>query len=801
MTAAMRRHLHTLLTLALAVAAMLVAVEAGAQTWDFTAVGDADIKALAADGEAWEHELTGSNDRYKSRLAYDREPLTASGAELGLARGLLFTAGDADAIRIDVKGRRLAANKPLAITIPALKAGDRLTVRCKTSGKTSARGFNVTNVEPLEGHFNSTSLGEQTNVGVVEADGDVTLANTGGMYVYSISVTTPSQGGETGGPDGGHSVPMNTAAAQLRLTTAGNVVRFYDAASLKSVGIDREAGTVSVTPLSGGWQDVYARTVAAIDFAPAQAAVKGASIVNSGVEITRAAGWYESAYAEWKLAEGAESYNVYVRGGPYADFTRIDRELVRNYGTYGRADAVGLPPAADYELRVVPVAGGAEDSGRASLASGIEVRAYDRSGFAHKGRTAVGAYNADGTLKAGARVVYVTAATARTVSLPVVTGSGGKEETFTGLQAIINAYQKGRETRPLAVRIVGLLRAADMDALLSAEGLQVKGKNSSVPLDITIEGIGDDAAIWGFGILLRNALSVELRNFAIMLCMDDAVSVDTNNRHCWIHNLDLFYGQAGSDSDQAKGDGTVDIKGKSTNITVAYNHFFDSGKSSLCGMKSETADCLVDYHHNWFDHSDSRHPRVRTMTVHVWNNYYDGCAKYGVGATMGASVFAEANFFRASRNPMLISRQGTDARGDGTFSGEDGGMVKSFGNVYAEVGPGAAYIPLTQRESATGFDCYEASGRSEAVPPSAVALAGGSAYNNFDTDPAVIYDYTPLPAVSVPAFVTGHWGAGRLGKGDFGWSFDNAADDSDYGVSAQLKEALERYETRLVGIF
>lgn len=57
------------------------------------------------------------------------------------------------------------------------------------------------------------------------------------------------------------------------------------------------------------------------------------------------------------------------------------------------------------------------------------------------------------------------------------------------------------------------------------------------------------------------------------------------------------------------------------------------------------------------------------MSVHVWNNYYDGCAKYGVGATTGSSVFVESNYFRATKDPMLISLQGTDAKGSGTFSG------------------------------------------------------------------------------------------------------------------------------------
>lgn len=796
----MKPIVKTLISAAAAVIMAWAAGGASAQTWNFTATGDADIANLAADPAAWEHELTSSNDRYKSLALYDRQPLRANGQELQLTAGLLFTAGQADAIRIDIKGKRMAANKPLTITIPGLKAGMTLAMSCKTSSKTTARGFNVTNLKPVEGCFNATSLDEQRNVATVVADGDVTLANTGGMYVYSLTVTDPSAGGPDA-PAADHSVPMDMAVNQARLTTTGGVVKYYNTADLSSIGMDREAGTVTVTPRSGEWSDVFTRSIATIGFAKAQPAGGGAEVTTGGVEITEAGGWLESAYVEWKLAEGAESYNVYVRGGPYADFTRLDRELVRNYGTYGRADAVGLPAAGGYELRVVPVSGGAEQEALAATASAISVSPYDRAGYAWMGRDAVGAYRSDGTLRPEARVLYVTGATAKTVELPVVTESNGKEQTFTGLQAIINAYQKGRETRPLCVRIVGLVRAADMDALLSSEGLQVKGKNNTTPLDITIEGIGRDAAIWGFGLLLRNALSVELRNFGVMLCLDDAVSVDTNNKHCWIHNLDLFYGQTGGDSDQAKGDGTVDIKGKSTNITVAYCHFFDSGKSSLCGMKSESADCLIDYHHNWFDHSDSRHPRVRTMTVHVWNNYYDGCAKYGVGATMGASVFAEANFFRATKNPMLISRQGTDAEGDGTFSGEDGGIIKSYANLYAETSASGSFTPITQHESATGFDCYEAATRSEQVPPSVVTLAGGTPYNNFDTDPARIYDYTPLPAADVPAAVTGWLGAGRMGKGDFSWAFDNAGADRDYGVDTALKAALEGYEPSLVGFF
>ncbi len=168
---------------------------------------------------------------------------------------------------------------------------------------------------------------------------------------------------------------------------------------------------------------------------------------------------------------------------------------------------------------------------------------------------------------------------------------------------------------------------------------------------------------------------------------------------------------------------------------------------------------------------------------------------------MGSSVFVENNYFRATKNPMLISRQGTDAKGDGTFSGENGGMIKSFGNVYAEKGKSSNFTSVTQHESATDFDCYEAAARDETVPSSFVALVGGTPYDNFDTDTKRIYVYTPAAAAAVPSIVTGYWGAGRLNKGDFRWTFNNAVDDTDYAVIKEMKTALENYKSTLVGWF
>lgn len=594
-----------------------------------------------------------------------------------------------------------------------------------------------------------------------------------------------------------HAVAFDSQANQALVTNSNSSLKYYNTADITKIAVDKDTLYVCGTD----WQDVYYMPKN-VGFAKASGNSTGGKISNEDgkVEITEAKGWLESAYVKFKKLGDCTLYHVYIKGGDFASYTRIDSMLVRSYGDTYRADMVGLK-AGNYDMRVVPVSKGKELETNANEATAMTVLNYDRSGFAHLDNTGVGAYNDDGSLKSDARVIYVTAQTAKTVTCEVKTGSKATNvTTFTGLQAILDAYQKGYETRPLDVRFIGLVEKADLDAVSSSsEGLQIKGKAAYSNLYITLEGIGDDATLRGFGLLLRNAANVELRNFAIMRCMDDCVSIDTDNKFIWVHHLDFFYGQKGSDADQVKGDGTTDIKGDSQYITVAYNHYFDSGKSSLCGMTSESEPNYIDYHHNWFDHSDSRHPRVRTMSVHVWNNYYDGCAKYGVGATSGSSVFVESNYFRATKDPMLISQQGTDAKGGGTFSGETGGMIKSYGNVYADKGPSSNFTPITQHESAASFDCYEVAARDEQVPGSVKALVGGTAYNNFDTNSSLMYTYKPAAATQVPAVVMGWTGAGRLDKGDFKWTF-SSSDDSSYTINAALSTAIDSYQSKMVGI-
>lgn len=785
----MKKIVFTLALLLMSLSAAL------AQTWTFGAMSEAD-KALCAADANW---VLGT-DRYGYTLALENAALVANGTELAYAKGLKFTAGaPADKtegkakVRLNFGSSRLELNgNGVSLIIPSLKAGQKVTVSCKTGSTSTARCLDATNLTSVSGSFGTATKDQVTNVGTVTADGDVVLkTNGGGMNIYSIKVETVG-GGSTVTPGSTdkitNAVARNSKVNQMYVTTNAGDVKYYNTADLTSVKF--EGDKTIITPKSGAENDEYDASVQAISFAKKADQGESGDIENPAgvIQITEAKGWQESAYLKWAPFEGASSYNVYV------DDKKIDAQLIRQYASYYRADVLGLK-AGTYSVKVVPVnAEGTEITG-ANTASNLVVKSFNREGFAHFKYDGVGAYNNDGTLKAGAKVLYITAKTAKTVSTTVNTG---KSETITGLQSIIDAYSKGKDKTPIAFRIIGKVSLSDLDHISSsAEGLQVKGAT----MNMTFEGVGDDATVYGFGFLLREAVSVEFRNFAIMRCLDDAMSLDTKNSNVWIHNMDLFYGKKGSAADQAKGDGTVDIKGDSKYVTVAYNRFWDNGKASMCGMTSESGENWITYHHNWFDHSDSRMARIRTMSVHMYNNYYQHNDVYGIGATKGSSVFMESNYFDGVKRPIMSSKQGTDAMGDGTFSGEDGGLIKAYGNVFANKPDNFSYI--TYAENNTSFDAYEVSDPSQQVPSSVKTLVGGTSYDNFDTNSSLMYAYAADKAADVPSIVEGFYGAGRLNHGDIDFAIpdETVVTNGHQQPWPALASLLDSYTSGVVKVF
>ncbi len=545
---------------------------------------------------------------------------------------------------------------------------------------------------------------------------------------------------------------------------------------------------------------VTSSAVAAITSENVSAASAIATLAStSTVTIQTASGAEESAYATWSAVTDATGYNVYYKksGGSY---TQVDSMLIRQYSDCFRVDIPGLS-AGSYTLKIVPVIGGSEDTSKQAETTSLSVESYDRTGFAFTDTDgSCGAYNADGTLKDDAIVLYLTEETKDTMTLEIATKEdGSKTAVYTGIQYILDAIKSQYETRPVCIRVIGEVTdpeyTASGDMLIDGNKSNTSGK--AVTGGVTLEGIGEDAVLNGWGIRLKNISSCEIRNLATMLVDSDEgdnVGLQQDNDHVWVHNCDFFYGLPGSDSDQKKGDGALDCK-KSTYITFSYNHFWDNGKCNLLGLSEGTTEGLyITYHHNWYDHSDSRHPRVRYYSAHVYNNYYDGNAKYGIGACLGCSVFAESNYFNDCKYPMMISMQGSDileGTDNATFSKEDGGMIKAYGNYM--VGQKSF---ISYQEDNTEFDAYVVSSRSETVPSTVTSSKGGNTYNNFDTG-SVMYSYTADAAEDVPEIVTAK--AGRLNGGDIQFTFTEA-DASSADVNDELMALLTSYTSPVVAI-
>lgn len=195
-------------------------------------------------------------------------------------------------------------------------------------------------------------------------------------------------------------------------------------------------------------------------------------------------------------------------------------------------------------------------------------------------------------------------------------------------------------------------------------------------------------------------------------------------------------------------DGSCDITHGSKNVTVSWNRFIKTQKSCLVGhSNSQTSDTgiTVTFHHNWFDNSSSRHPRVRFGKAHVYNNFYDGCTTYGAGSAYGAMLLVEYNYFDGVQLPTDIC----------TYPAKDGDVSNLQGSV-------AGYLYATEdiyvNRPAKARDPYPLT-NVKYTSYNGGTLSAPLAYTDFQPK----YDYMVTPAEEVPSVVRGGAGYGKLG--------------------------------------
>lgn len=248
----------------------------------------------------------------------------------------------------------------------------------------------------------------------------------------------------------------------------------------------------------------------------------------------------------------------------------------------------------------------------------------------------------------------------------------GQADGFASVNALGQDGTTGGEGGPtVVVDTTGeLLEAIDTLGplvILVAGTINITSKQGVRP-DKTIRGVDDTAVINGGGLDFHGSSNVIIRNITFTNAEDDAVNVGQNSHHIWVdHNTFI---------DPV--DGAVDIVREADYVTVSWNWFAGTDKTMLIshsdGASSDIGHLKVTIHHNYFDGSRQRHPRVRFgEPVHVYNNYFRANELYGVASTMDAGVLVEGNYFQSVPFPCF------SASG---FADSDPGRLVERNNVF-----------------------------------------------------------------------------------------------------------------------
>ena len=297
-------------------------------------------------------------------------------------------------------------------------------------------------------------------------------------------------------------------------------------------------------------------------------------------------------------------------------------------------------------------------------------------------------------------------------------GEGGDVITVTNMTQLLNA---ANQTGPLIIQIEGMIV------------LSPKGRYVEVRSDKTIVGLGAGAGISQGGFRVGNNMkNIIFRNLTIQdTYVDgdwdgkeqdwDGIQIKGTCHHIWVDHCTFL----------RQGDGALDITNGANYITVSNSVFGANNKASLIG--SSDTDSFRDrykvtMHHNWFNETTQRNPRVRFGMVHLFNNYYFNMGGYGrsmgfsnsngyaIGVGVSAQIYSEHNSFERVVNP-------TDYYDTGALPG--------------------AFIDIGSHMFQSGFMRTKPDGIS--------------------WEPADFYEYTLDPAEDVKGIVMARAGAEQLG--------------------------------------
>jgi pectate lyase len=237
----------------------------------------------------------------------------------------------------------------------------------------------------------------------------------------------------------------------------------------------------------------------------------------------------------------------------------------------------------------------------------------------------------------------------------VTGGAGGPTVTVSTTDGLLDAIDT---VGPLVIFVSGTIN------ITSKQGVRPNK---------TILGLGTNAVINGGGFDFYKSFNVIVRNLTFTNADDDSVNIGKLSHHIWVDHND-FYPSA---------DGSIDIVRGADYVTVSWNHFHATDKTMLIGHSDsngpeDTGHLKVTIHHNWFDATTQRTPRVRFgEPVHVFNNYYTTIGLYAVASVENAGVLVEGDYFENTPH-LFYAKSG--------YADSDPGRLVQRNNVYVNCG-------------------------------------------------------------------------------------------------------------------
>ena len=240
------------------------------------------------------------------------------------------------------------------------------------------------------------------------------------------------------------------------------------------------------------------------------------------------------------------------------------------------------------------------------------------------------------------------------------------------------------------------------DATFDQIGLAIKGNEGC--LDAY-----NPEATYVSNIIIRNIFFTNLYDYKANADAD-GITIECFSHHVWLDHNSFIY--PANQQDQGKTDGALDVKRGSDYVTISWNHFYHYNKTSLVGHVDsnnlqDEGRLHVTYHHNYFENTQQRNPRIRFGQVHLYNNYLFndkmGPTKSQVGyfTTAGpkSDVYIEANNLYVDSGEFYVVSEDSSSDAKVTFT--DDNIVELF-NPNAEwllhINNGQAFNPLDYYE-------------------------------------------------------------------------------------------------------